>query len=166
MLQRLQTVLLLGVIALLLSAFFFPFFEISTEDKYLKLSACKETYKVVDIDSIHQTAAPTFITLYDDFMHALSVSVALSLCVVVAVITLLFYKKRATQSKLCLLLFLWIGGLLAFILFYKAARDTEQDAIMYGWGTYALLITLPLTWWTRLRIKKDELLVKASERLR
>jgi hypothetical protein len=79
--------------------------------------------------------------------------------------TILLFKNRILQMRLCM-----IGSLLTLIMlvlvFYIADSMPGNGLVHYQLGTYILVLQLVLFFMARKFIRKDEIMVRAADRIR
>jgi hypothetical protein len=79
--------------------------------------------------------------------------------------TILLFKNRILQMRLCM-----IGSLLTLIMlvlvFYIADSMPGSGLVHYQLGTYILVLQLVLFFMARKFIRKDEIMVRAADRIR
>lgn len=85
---------------------------------------------------------------------------------VVSLVTIFLYRKRMLQIRLTLFnIILLIGYYVTMIVFVFMLKD-ENSTFVPSWSVCLPLISIILNWLTIRAIGKDEMLVKAYERLR
>jgi len=150
MIQRAQTLYLLGATALVALCFIFAFAVLTNS------SGEMETYTLLAFSKGN----------YNNFLS--TIIAFLSGIVVGAGFTNIFsYKKRKYQMRVCLILIVLIVliEILAFI-FLKHVRNEFGMAISYKLPVALPLISAVLYYLAYTKIKKDEELVKSYDRLR
>lgn len=158
MLQRIQTLYLAFTAAACLLMFFFPlagyYNELEGNYKFF-------LYGITSLDPEPNVSFSVFFTL------PLIVLVASS--VILSLITIFQYKKRLLQIRLCAFNVLSIIVLLMLIFFFYAPRiatQTKVDPEYNYFGMILPLIALALLVLANRAIRKDEALVKSTDRLR
>ena len=171
MIQRIQTLWLLLAVLLSVAAFFFPLANFGFEFKGEQLSAI---YKILPVKT-----APY------QYNAAWTVLIANCITGITAFITVFLYKNRRLQMRVLAFAFLFSLAEMALIFFYQAdaglteavtniCKGTPQiiDSVLqnakitYNIASYFPLIQLVFFVFAMNGIKKDEALVKSSERLR
>ncbi|PCJ86990.1 MAG: hypothetical protein COA57_05280 [Flavobacteriales bacterium] len=152
MLQRIQTVYLLGVVAIGVLMFFLPFAEIhSYTNNYVF-----DIWAISDVDDkIHVPIKNVMLVL---LLNIISITTAF--------ISIFLYKKRKNQLKLCKANILFMCILLAAIFFYGTQPWCHDATINYQLGAFLPIISIILTFLAHRAIKKDEELVRSMDRLR
>ena len=160
MIQRVQTLYLALSLLSLLSACFFPLYHYKTGEAQISvsLSGAHDTSQTGIAAS--QKAAPRCWVRTARQLIPLS-GVILGAALLLYNITL--HTRRPRQIFVCNLAFLLIGGVLVFM-FYDASEQGRQVA--YQAGSYALLVALLFILLARIYIRRDERLVRSSERIR
>jgi hypothetical protein len=142
MIQRKQTLFLLAVLIINIILFFLPFLNISLSDN-------TEIYGL------------SFIGGYDP-----SISNSNTCIVVLSLITIFLYKRRTIQFKLSniiVLLNVFITGLFFLLSYIKEGVIGE---IQYTFVTFMPIISATFAFLAAHYIKKDEQLVRNSDRIR
>ena len=151
MLQRIQTVYLLIVIAIVIASLFFPYATFVYNKSVFQFGA----FGLDPVESDFSTRFPLYVGV---FMILGSSIAAIS-----------FFKNRKRQLLLGKLNYLLILITLVFI-FLDVDNISNQmlsnDQPIYGIGTYLVVCTLPLVFMANRAIKKDEALIKSLDRLR
>ena len=141
MLQRVQSLLLLGVSIISVILFFIPLYE------RVPLGA-------------DMTVIPTGISK-SAILQLINGSVG-----VLAFLTIFLYKKRNIQIRLGNLVILITCVFIALVFFMADTMSTENQKIHYLIGSYLPLIQVLLAYLATRYIKKDEELVRSADRLR
>lgn len=157
MIQRIQTVYLLLLIAALCSLFFIPLSSIKVtadgivQDHVLSVNS----HKIFEGDVLKQTTPEVVLQIID---------IAI---ILLALVTIFSFKKRKLQMLLCRLM------MVAVIIFVLLAfRETDAIAAMgtnkaiYQAGAYIVIVSLLFIYLALNGIKKDEQLVRSSDRIR
>ncbi len=153
MIQRIQTLYLLGAIGLVICSFFLPVAELIGQDGtvYSLILQRMDTKNMGDLGGIA-------------FRIAQIVSVIL---VVSLLITLFFYAKRLVQLTLCIYniaLLVILNGLFLFSLIY--AKTSLNYIVSYKVIAIFPIIGAVLVYLANRSIKKDEDLVRSLDRIR
>jgi hypothetical protein len=158
MIQRIQSLYLLGVALLQLLMFYFPIWEGAvTEGGNNTQSVVVMVHKTIVADGGAQTANTTLMILN-------------SVLALGAFACIFLYKRRMLQLKLSRLLVLICCGLIG-LMFYTVEQAKPLLAGVtytsnYEVGTYLPLASLMLLFLAGQSILKDERLVRSAERLR
>ncbi len=95
-------------------------------------------------------------------------TVLIAVAVGLAFLNIFFYKSRVRQMRICVFLMFLNAGTLGMIYYYvrfmKAKFDWMQ--VIYQWRIVIPLIVMILLYLAYRGIRRDELLVKAYERIR
>jgi len=151
MIQRIQTVYLIGVIFLGFLMYFFSYGEIiSSSETYV--------FKSTGIFQIVNGAEVGIRTTIPVILFILVI-------IVIAGISIFKYKSRLFQIKLCKLNMLILTGLLVVLFFYLESYENEPE-INYKIGIFIPMISIALTFLAIRAIKKDEELLRAANRIR
>jgi len=152
MIQRIQSLYLLLITALLIAVLFLPFGVFQTPDTMYEYTAF----------SIKQAAVGS--------LYAMPVWVLAVISVVsatLAFVTIFFYKKRKVQVRLCFWnLLLMVLFYFAYAIFLVTAMNDLNAGFAVGYGLFLPLIAIILDYLTVLAIRKDEALVKSWDRIR
>jgi hypothetical protein len=156
MLQRIQTVYLTAVIIACVMLFTFP---LATYD-----NAAKGTYELSITGCRYMTNPPIYVEFWRTFPMLLIVISSL----VLAVISLLLYKKRRIQVLLVNITFLLHVILIGIIYIYYSSHFVTMANAQpsYKFGIFLPLISLVLLVLASRAIRKDEALVRSADRLR
>lgn len=153
MIQRVQSLFLLGVVLLGVCATFLPIVEIAGYEKTMVVNAFNAS-----VDGVMVAKSPI------GYLALVTVVTALG--------SIFLYKNRSTQIKLCKLNLLLISLFLAASVFISEILIDKNDAVFsdamanYQIGVGAPFLALILNYLAIRFIKKDEALVKAADRLR
>ncbi|MGE0078802.1 MAG: DUF4293 domain-containing protein [Bacteroidales bacterium] len=154
MIQRIQTLFLLGVAILLGFLFFLPFTSFVVEPQMVKyiFMASGLTSEGVNAESIYNTW-PLFILLIVVFA--------------IPFITIFLYKRRMLQIRLCIVNIVLLLGMQGLMYYYVVA----VSKLLVAESHYSLLFIFPLasailTFLSLRAIAKDEALIRSLERLR
>jgi len=149
MIQRIQSLYLLLATLLYILLFFFPFAEYTTAGKTYELTVLG----VMDGDAVYQRG---------------ELILAGVILLMVFPFTIIFlYKKRMLQSRLTAICLLLNVGLIAGMFFYSDSIANKLEASAhYTYSTYIVMVPLIFLWLANRAIRKDELKVRAADRLR
>ncbi|MDQ3050964.1 MAG: DUF4293 domain-containing protein [Bacteroidota bacterium] len=159
MIQRIQTLFLLGVVILSIALFFIPLSEKSVTDVTTGETS-KYTMLLADVSKADGPAAPVVVaTNYPVLIVNL-------LLMVMSLYTIFIFKNRTAQIRLCML-----GGLLAavqliLIFYYSDAMGPVSITAHYLPGVYLVAAQVFLLLAARRFIRKDDMMVKAANRIR
>jgi len=152
MLQRSQTLFLLGVFILSLFLLTGPItrFTLEGSEFILKHSG------LFDADE-NKTGVATWP------LSALFICVA-----VLAFLNIFFYRHRIRQIRIAVFLILLNAGMIGMMFYYTfiASSQLEGSLLMYQWRFVVPPINMILLYFAFRRIRRDELLVKAYDRIR
>ncbi len=149
MIQRKQTLFLLAATALIAFVLFIPFIE--TENLLF------DSFKIEYLN-VEQTKT----------VNAYPIAIYVIITAVLHFFTIFRYKRRPKQMRFtvfCLLLAVGFYGLLAFFHF-SVAKEFAFDFKMYNYSLVTPLIAAVFDFMAFKGIQKDELLVRAADRLR
>lgn len=166
MIQRIQTLYLLAIVALGITLFFLPVIQFSTPDdasqqRLFELRPTGLTELAEEYTSTAEELAP--VTLHGTW----GLLVTTLLIPVLALVIIFLYKKRLVQARLSIFLALLCVGyyaiLFVYVWFGKHNVASEWDILF---GACIPLICLVLTLMSVRHILKDETLVRSMDRLR
>ncbi|MDX2429622.1 MAG: DUF4293 domain-containing protein [Bacteroides sp.] len=152
MLQRVQTLFLLGVFFLTLLMFTGPIADFSSEEGILSLKHSGFFNEMGE----KMELATWPLSLFFGLVSAISF------------LNIFSYKNRVRQMRLCIFLILISFGMVGIMFYYTwvagAKFDTTQT--LYQWRFVIPPIAIVLLFLAFRGIRKDELMVKAYERIR
>jgi len=159
MIQRIQSLFLLGVVLMSASLFFMPLSEKSVVDSTTG-TATLHTLTVTGITLVNGSEAPQIV------LKTFMILIVNLLLLALAAYTIFIYKKRQLQIKLCML-----GGLLAavqliLIFYYSENMGLTSLKPHYLAGVYLVAAQVLLFMAARRFIRKDDMLVRAADRIR
>ncbi len=161
MIQRIQTIFLFLYIAALISTFFFPVWQkISFNDQTNEVDVIVTGH----VSSVIYDRAGEAI-IYDNFWVGGFIIIA---CIVAAM-SILSFKNRLTQIKLGTLNSLFTSLLVTYYLyeiFYNIDYIDIKDKISFLISFYLIFLAIFFNFLANRFIRKDELLVRESERIR
>tara|TARA_Y100000814_G_scaffold246172_1_gene191499 strand:- start:2907 stop:3392 length:486 start_codon:yes stop_codon:yes gene_type:complete len=161
MIQRIQTLFLILYIGALVSTFFFPVWQkISLNDETNSIEIIVTGY----ISSVDFNNGDTSI-LYDNFI----ISGLVIISCIVAAFSIFSYKNRLNQIKLgALNSFLTSVFIIYFLydIFYNEQYININDKISFLISFYLIFLAIFFNFLANRFIRKDELLVRESERIR
>ena len=156
MIQRIQSLYLFIVAIACTLLFFFPMIDY--------IDPVKGTYKLFATGMKSYSDLPGLLFFWETFPILILVITSL----VMALITIFLYKKRKTQFQLVninvLLNVLLVA--LVFLLYSRIFENRLHIASTYQFGIYIPLISLVFLVLASRAIRKDDSLVKSSDRLR
>ncbi|MDR1006707.1 MAG: DUF4293 domain-containing protein [Bacteroidales bacterium] len=158
MIQRIQTLWLIAVLVIAVATFFFPLAYLDID---IKGMSAKYEY------SIYPMAKDTI------FHPAWVLIILQSVLFIATLITIFLYKNRMLQIKILAFLLLvcvvYTGYIFLFVI-DNAAKDIPvglfKTGDAYGIGSYFSFAQIVLIYLAQKAIKKDEILVRSSDRLR
>ena len=161
MIQRIQTIFLFLYIAALISTFFFPVWQkISFNDQTNEVNVIVTGH----VSSVIYDKAGEAI-IYDNFWVGGFIIIA---CIVAAM-SIFSFKNRLTQIKLGTLNSLFTSLLVIYYLyeiFYNTDYVDIKDKISFLISFYLIFLAIFFNFLANRFIRKDELLVRESERIR
>ncbi|MEC8679848.1 MAG: DUF4293 domain-containing protein [Bacteroidota bacterium] len=161
MIQRIQTIFLFLYIAALISTFFFPVWQkISFNDQTNEVDVIVTGH----VSSVIYDKAGEAI-IYDNFWVGGFIIIA---CIVAAM-SIFSFKNRLTQIKLGTLNSLFTSLLVIYYLyeiFYNIDYVDIKDKISFLISFYLIFLAIFFNFLANRFIRKDELLVRESERIR
>ena len=161
MIQRIQTIFLFLYIAALISTFFFPVWQkISFNDQTNEVDVIVTGH----VSSVIYDKAGEAI-IYDNFWIGGFIIIA---CIVAAM-SIFSFKNRLTQIKLGTLNSLFTSLLVIYYLydiFYNIDYVDIKDKISFLISFYLIFLAIFFNFLANRFIRKDELLVRESERIR
>jgi peptidoglycan/LPS O-acetylase OafA/YrhL len=88
--------------------------------------------------------------------------------VVLAFLDIFFYRNRMRQMRVAIFLILLNAGVLGLMFFYtsQAKGQLEGSLVLYQWRFIVPPVCMILLYFAFRRIRRDELLVKAYDRIR
>jgi uncharacterized membrane protein YoaK (UPF0700 family) len=152
MLQRSQTLYLLGVLILAILMFTGPFARFMTEGGELVLKHSG----LFDTEGNKMELAAWPLTLFFALVAALSF------------FNIFSYRNRIRQMRLCILLIFLGAGMIGMMFYYTwfAGHSIETTQTLYLWRFVIPPICIIMLYLAFRRIRRDELLVKAFDRIR
>lgn len=161
MIQRIQTIFLILYIGALVSTFFFPVWQkISLNDETNSIEIIVTGY----ISSVDFNNGDTSV-LYDNFI----ISGLVIISCIVAAFSIFSYKNRLNQIKLGALNSFLTSVLIIYFLydiFYNEKYININDKISFLISFYLIFLAIFFNFLANRFIRKDELLVRESERIR
>ncbi|HET6243057.1 MAG: DUF4293 domain-containing protein [Bacteroidetes bacterium] len=154
MIQRIQSIYLFIAAILTSLIYIFPFAE------YLK----DGTFYLLDIMGLKNNSTS------ETIFSTLPLLLLVSICILIAFATIFLFNKRTLQIRLCNLNILLYVILIAGVFFYSDRVENELNVeslvTTYKFGSIIPVIGIILTFLANRAIRKDEALVRASDRIR
>jgi hypothetical protein len=152
MLQRSQTLFLLGVFILTVLMFTGPIADFTVEDGVLTLKHSG----VFNSQGEKMELSTWPLTVFFALVSALSF------------LNIFSYKNRVRQMRICIFLILISFGMVGMMFYYSWVTGTkfETTQTLYQWRIVMPPIAIVLLYLAFRGIRKDELMVKAYERIR
>lgn len=152
MIQRIQSLYLLLITAVLIAVLFLPFGVFQTLDTTYEYTAF----------SIKQAGGGSLYAMPVWVLAVISVISA-----TLAFVTVFFYKKRKVQIRLCFWnLLLMVLFYFAYAVFLVMAMNDLKASFAVSYGLFLPLVAIILDYLTVRAIRKDEALVKSWDRIR
>ena len=154
MIQRIQSIYLFVAAIVTAFTFIFPFAEyLNDNTKYL-----------LNINGLTDISGAN--TIFNTYPLLLLVI----LCLIISLLTIMLYKNRPLQARLCNLNILLYVILIAGIFFYSDQAEqelgTENLLTIFKLGSIAPIFAIILTFMANRAIRKDDALVRAADRIR
>ena len=160
MIQRIQTLFLILYIIALVSTFFFPIWQKISFDENNAIDVIVTGY-ISGVDFNNGDSS----VLYDNFL----ISGLVIVSCIVAVLSIFSYKNRLNQIKLGALNSFITSVLIIYFLydiFYNEQYININDKISFLISFYLIFLAIFFNFLANRFIRKDELLVRESERIR
>ncbi len=95
-------------------------------------------------------------------------SVFFMLVIFLAFLNIFFYRNRIRQMRICIFLIFLFAGMVGMIFYYLAIARHQLDAVrtLHNWRIIIPPIAIIMVYMAFRRIRRDELLVKAYDRIR
>ena len=149
MIQRIQTVYLLLVVGVLIASMCLPLGHFTDPKEVVYTLNSLE----VSSGDVSQSAGGLFAILL--------------LSAIVAVATIFLYKNRVLQIRMTIFnMILMVAFYLAFIIFYFIFKKALEASFCFNWVIGLPLAAMLLNYLATRAIRRDEVLVKAADRLR
>jgi len=149
MIQRIQTLWLFLAMTLAVLMYFFPVIELSNDNSLMIYS-----YDAISFAGINGLIQTGYI-----------IAGLLGLIVFFSFITIFLYKKRILQMRFCTIISL-LDIFLVILIIIFSFNEVENPAITIGLSAILPLIIFILVLMARRAVHRDELLVKAADRIR
>ncbi len=160
MIQRIQTLFLILYIIALVSTFFFPIWQKISFDENNTIDVIVTGY-ISGVDFNNGDSS----VLYDNFL----ISGLVIVSCIVAALSIFSYKNRLNQIKLGALNSFITSVLIIYFLydiFYNEQYININDKISFLISFYLIFLAIFFNFLANRFIRKDELLVRESERIR
>ena len=160
MIQRIQTLFLILYIIALVSTFFFPIWQKISIDENNAIDVIVTGY-ISGVDFNNGDSS----VLYDNFL----ISGLVIVSCIVAALSIFSYKNRLNQIKLGALNSFITSVLIIYFLydiFYNEQYININDKISFLISFYLIFLAIFFNFLANRFIRKDELLVRESERIR
>lgn len=153
MIQRIQTVFLIIAAILLAFVAFMPFASI--------VGSGNDTIYELGLKGLINSANGQLV------FNALPMAILIILCLALCVITIVLFKKRMIQIRLCVVNIVLLVGLEGLMFYYvRAAQSAVGEAISYSIVFIFPLAAAILIYLALRAIGRDEALVRSLDRLR
>jgi len=161
MIQRIQTLFLILFIGSIITTFFFPAWQ------KIEMGDNNEKVKIIVTGSISSTnfIENDKIIIYDHFY----ISGTLIICCLLALYSIFSYKNRLTQIKIGTINSLFTSLVIFYFLyevFYNEKYIDINDKISFLISFYLIFLAIFFNFLSNRFIRKDELLVSESNRIR
>ena len=161
MIQRIQTLFLILFISSIITTFFFPAWQ------KIEMGDNNEKVKIIVTGSISSTnfIENDNIIIYDHFY----ISGTLIICCLLALYSIFSYKNRLTQIKIGTINSLFTSLVIFYFLyevFYNERYIDINDKISFLISFYLIFLAIFFNFLANRFIRKDELLVRESDRIR
>lgn len=154
MIQRIQSLYLLVVVALMTTTLFAPLAKFMTTQAEFALKA----FTLEDVASGVTQSIPPYM------------GILLLLTAIVPFVTLFMYKRRMLQIRLCAVNIVLLIGAIVFLAIYYYLNSmfdgAEFTARSFSMAAIFPLLSLILTYMAARAIFKDEMLVRSLDRIR
>lgn len=149
MIQRIQSVYLLLVVILLIA------------------SLCLPLGTFIDADMTNYRFTNLGVTQAENFYSTWGLFSILLLSVIIAFATIFLYKNRVLQLRMTTFnTILLVGYYITFLVFLFNIKGNLQASFQINWALCLPLVSIILNYLAIRAIGKDEILVKAADRLR
>jgi hypothetical protein len=154
MIQRIQTIYIIIAAIVISLIYFFPVAEFIDQQNHIY------ELRHSGIVSIHDGIKENIIKTY-------SITILTSIIALISIITIFLYKRRVLQMRLCIYNILLCIGLEIFFWFYRQQiLKILQYNFVFKFPIILPVINIILFYLAFRAIKKDEELIRSSERLR
>lgn len=155
MIQRIQSVYLLIVAALMTLTIFskFALVTVSMPSEAISLTAFGLTS--VSGDGVETVIANTI------YMGILAV-----VCIILPIVTIFMYRNRLVQMRMCRALMLLLFGLQVFFIYYIFKMDADSSLALYRVTALHPFIAMVFAFFAFKGVNKDEKLIRSLDRIR
>jgi len=153
MIQRIQTIYLVLSLVLVALIFVIPIANVTYNN---------EQFVTFRVTGFYDNASET------TSVQTLFVVILVSILICLLGLTIFLYKRRIMQARLCIINIALLAGLEAFIVYNIIYFTKRVPGVNWSPGLSLVfpLIAIILTWLASKAIRKDEKLVRESDRLR
>lgn len=157
MIQRIQTLYLLGAILILLSVFFLPLAQF--RDDQNRVHEIFANGNIVFASEASKTIADT---------HNTTLMYFFVLIEVLLLSTIFLYKKRMQQMRMCVYSIVLLFASVAMLIFFTKTLAHNNDSVrfLFTFPAFTPLISALFTFFAFRGIRKDEELIKSLNRIR
>jgi glucan phosphoethanolaminetransferase (alkaline phosphatase superfamily) len=148
MIQRKQTLFLLGVLIIAIAQFFIPFQTFTNESGNFPICLMPGCSAEIIGNNI-------YIALIFN-----------CIIIILSLIIVFLYKNRVLQHKLANLLAVFNMFLIGLFFILSYTKDGQMEAISYQFGAFLPIISAIFSYLAAHFIKKDEQLVRSADRIR
>lgn len=153
MIQRIQSLYLLGSFNLIAVMFFFPL------AKLVDASGAEYEFLYRGIPALQEGEPAVY--------NALPVAILLSIIALISFVTIFLYKKRMLQVRLTVFNMICMVGAMGLIYYSISSQASELNAITsYSLINAFPLVALVLSYLAIREIGKDEALIRSMDRIR
>ena len=164
MIQRIQTLLLILLIGCNISTFYFPLWQKIEFDLENKNQASKiVTGYIYEIVNDDLTTNETIL------IRSFHINILLVISILLAIYSIFKYNNRLTQIKIGTLNSILLSGIIFSVLydvFYNIKFIEINDQTSFLFSFYLIFLAMFLNFLSNRFIRKDELLVSKSNRIR
>lgn len=149
MIQRIQTVYLLLVVVVLVT------------------SMCLSLGTFVDSEMIMYKFTPLGVNLPEGLHSTWGLFSLLLLSTIISFASIFLFKNRILQMRMCIFnIILMIGYYVTFLVFMYSIKGDLEATFQINWALCLPIVAMILTYLAARAIGRDEVLVKAADRLR
>lgn len=158
MIQRIQSLLLLAVAGISAALFFVPLSEKAGAADATGISSIN----TLNINEVTSKVGDTFTSLSTNY----GIMVLNLLILTAALYTIFLYKNRPAQMRMCMLAGVFAAIELILVFYYSEEMEVKTARAHYLAGVYLIAVQVFLLLASRRAIRKDEMLVRAADRIR
>jgi hypothetical protein len=153
MIQRIQTIYLVVSLVLIALIFFVPIAQLTYNG---------EQFTTFRATGFYDNVSGTF------SIRTISVVILIAAIISLYGISIFLYKKRVLQARICIINIILLIGLLAIFIYHVVFFVQRVPGVNWIPGLSFILppVAIILTWLAFRGIRKDELLVRLSDRIR